>query len=387
MTDQNQGEDEPSGKGDDQQLGPLSRTTAWFGGHAKSIGIVAILGTTGVLLWAIGGIATRRVPSPPVLPHPPTDLPGFGDNYCRELASAAADLSTYHSLAAWILTAAVLIAVTYAVTSLTKTEERLLAITVVGVLGMLALNEFKRGEAAGELTAAGTEARTLDTHCAVNSGCSAEGERAAFDTCARAWSAWVKSRSDSNGVAKAALEESLRAVKADREKSLEKASQAQTAASSDRSSLVHAADTLGAAAEQNKQLLDQLETVTNQAPSPSASASVRRLVDQLRGSIVTADEKLQVQADATSSNVVIAGTDATEAAGRAQCETVARETGFGATLYATGVHYVTIVAATSAPGGLNGVLATAKAKLHVVPYPGRIRSTWKVLTTCSPPSK
>ncbi len=224
---------------------------------------VGVAVTVAVGLYILGTIAVHAVPTPPA--------PGVeGTAYCERLASSAADLSVYHTRFGWLATLLVMVGSAFGVASVPSAAGRTLAMAGVTAVAALALVSFRRADAAGELAVAATEAGRLAGDEVALSGTA---------TCTRAWSAWIKSRTDSNSIARASLDETLHGVRRLKEQAHAEKDAAQ----------VDVANTKAAAKDYKVAIdtqLDKLQVLIATTPSalPSSAAStlqeVKATLDQ-----------------------------------------------------------------------------------------------------------
>lgn len=277
----------------ERQAGGAAPTAKWVAsvlGHSiafpaawrQAVLLTAVLMIgLGIYGWVLAG---TQVPVPRLPPNA-----SAAEGYCYELSLAGSKLSVIHGTTALALTAIVIICGSAAVVLAAEPANRILLLSVVIVTGLGALYMFKRADAAAELAAAGSNARLL---APVGGTASlTANERVMHDTCAKAWTEWLKSRSDANAIARAALEESLKGVRQSSSDIAAKAASAQP----EMVDVVGASKDIHQDAESLQKLLAAMDSAT--PPSTIASAKV------LAGNIKDSSDKSQKAAESASKRI------------------------------------------------------------------------------------
>jgi hypothetical protein len=149
------------------------------------------------------------------IPVPFKTSDSFYPDYCYEIAWRAEALANVHFVGAVFLTAVVVVA-GYMAVSHGNTMEAPYRGTVAAIVVLLsvpaAFMMYRRSDAAVELAAVANEARSPEQPLAAgaSSTLSADPPARAYNVCSKAWSAWVRSRMESNAIGRAALQESAK---------------------------------------------------------------------------------------------------------------------------------------------------------------------------------
>jgi hypothetical protein len=239
------------------------------------------------------------------LPQPPGSDGSVdaAQKYCSGLTLNSSKMAVAHFVCGWTMTVMVVITAAVALVKVKSPDNRLIWIACIAAAAYAARAVLARADASTELAVATTTAQTLDH--TDNDPTGASLGRVMYSTCAQAWAAWLKSRTDSTAIARAALEESIRGLKQANDNVTTNAQVQATQAK-------QAVQTVSGVATKTKedvtQQTTQLDSVAEKLPA-SQREQVQALSNQIKSTVASAADIAQGATTGIGGYVVLIGTD------------------------------------------------------------------------------
>jgi hypothetical protein len=279
------------------------RFVAWVSAHkilVRALG-TGVLGTC-LLIAAFAYIFALKNSALPLPPGSDGSVEA-AQKYCSSLTLNSSKMAVAHFVCGWTITVMVVITAAVALVKVTLADNRLIWIACIGAGAYLAKAVLARADAATELAVATTTAQTLDH--TDNDPTGASSGRVMYNTCAQAWAAWLKSRTDSTAIARAALEESIRGVKQANESVT---SNAQVQATQAKQAVQTVSGVATKTKEDIAQQTTQLDSFADKLPA-NQREQVKALSNQIKSTVATAAEIARSATAEIGGYVVLVGTD------------------------------------------------------------------------------
>ena len=352
-----------------------SRITIWLSERKVLLGI-------GALALVLAAIHYIWWLSKHVIPIPGA-FDGSSDaaqDYCARLASESSQTATAHYVYGWMLTIVVVIAAAVALAKVQKAEDRLVWIACITAGACVARSMLSRADASGELAAAATVAQTID-HPADSTDESGTS-KTVFETCTQAWAAWLKSRTDSSAIARAALEQSIKGLQ---QSSDTATTSAQNQATQAKETARTATDVVARTGEDVSNTADQIKQVAHDmAKVPGQAERATQLVElstQIKSTVgAAADQTLKSAVDIAGFVVVVA----TDASLKGACITSSK-LGLPTRIYSDGgrTKWMTVLGPAASRGDAEDLLKSASGKVRADSMVTQMRPAWTP-ATCAP---
>jgi hypothetical protein len=251
------------------------------------------------------------------IPSPPSSFDGSSlaaQGYCASLADTSAQLAVTHFYFGWAITIAVLLAAAWSLTKIKDVGTRMIWVACVSAIALLGRSVLQRADAASELSVAAITARTLEH--ALDGNATSDVSQVVFSTCSRAWSAWVKSRTDSSAIARSALEETVSALKQSADKTTSNAkAEAQAAQQTTQTLAGDAAKTQELVKAQTQELNAVVDDLKKAPAHAEAAAKIADISSAIQASVADAASNAASVAQGAANYVLQVGTDQSQSQG------------------------------------------------------------------------